>query len=76
MAAFLLASLLCVAAFVADTPAEDVVLRAGALKRDNTTVVIKDYTVFEDGWNAAIVLLEISICFDFINHAKAVSKGN
>ena len=56
MTACLLASLLCVTAFAADAPAEDVVLRVSALKKDDTTVVIKDYTVFEDGWNAAMEL--------------------
>ena len=57
----LMASMLCVTAFAteADTtyePAESVVLRVSALKRDDTTVVIKDYTVFEKGWNAAMEL--------------------
>ena len=57
----LMASMLCVTAFAteADTtnaPAKGVVLRVSALKRDDTTVVIKDYTAFEDGWNAAMEL--------------------
>ena len=56
MTVCLMASLLCVTAFAADASAEDVVLRVSALKRDDTTVVIKDYTVFEDGWNAAMEL--------------------
>ena len=55
MAVCLMASLLCFTAFAAE-PAEGVVLRVSALKRDDTTVVIKDYTVFEDGWNAAMEL--------------------
>ena len=56
----LLASVLCITAFAADLPAEDVVLRVSALKRDGTTIVIKDYTVFEDGWNAAMELADNS----------------
>ena len=53
MTACLLASLLSVTAFAADALAEDVVLRVSALKRDDSTVVVQDYTAFEDGWNAA-----------------------
>ena len=56
MTACLLASLLSVTAFAADAPAEGVVLRVSALKRDDTTVVIQDYRAFEDGWNAAMEL--------------------
>ena len=55
MAICLMASMLCVTTFAAE-PAQDIVLRVSALKRDDTTVVIKDYTVFEDGWNAAMEL--------------------
>ena len=56
MAVCMMASLLCVTAFAADASTEDIVLRVSALKKDDTTVVIKDYTVFEDGWNAAMEL--------------------
>ena len=56
MAVCMMASLLCVTAFAADASTEDIVLRVSALKRDDTTVVIQDYTVFEDGWNAAMEL--------------------
>ena len=57
----LIATAFCITAFAAETdktnaPEEGVVLRVSALKRDDTTVVIKDYTVFEDGWNAAMEL--------------------
>ena len=48
----LLLSALCITAFAAD----GAVLRVSAEKKDGTTVVIKDYTVFEDGWNAAMEL--------------------
>ena len=56
MTVCMLTSVLCVTAFAADAPAEDVVLRVSALKRDDSTVVVQDYTVFEDGWNAAMEL--------------------
>ena len=52
----MLTSVLCITAFAADAPASDVVLRVSALKKDDATVIIKDYTVFEDGWNAAMEL--------------------
>ena len=52
----LMASLLCMTTFAADAPASDVVLRVSALKKDNSTVIIEDYKVFEDGWNAAMEL--------------------
>ena len=55
----LLASTFCITAFAAE-PAEDIVLRVSALKKDNTIVVIKEYTVFEDGWNAAMELADDS----------------
>ena len=54
--ACLLVGLLSVTAFAADAQSKDVVLRVSALKRDDTTVVVQDYTVFEDGWNAAMEL--------------------
>ena len=56
MAVCLMASLLCVTAFAAEAPASDVVLRVSALKTDGTTVLVDDYTSFEDGWNAAMEL--------------------
>ena len=52
----MLASMLCITASAADAPASDVVLRVSVLKRDDSTVVIEDYKVFEDGWNAAMEL--------------------
>ena len=54
----LLASLLCVSAFAADElpePAKGTVLRVTATK-GNDTVLIGDYTNFEDGWNDAMEL--------------------
>ena len=57
----LLASLLCVSAFAAEPadelpePAEGTVLRVTATK-GNDTVLIGDYTNFEDGWNDAMEL--------------------
>ena len=54
----LLASALCVSAFAADElpkPAEGTVLRVTATK-GNDTVLIGDYTNFEDGWNDAMKL--------------------
>ena len=63
MTACLLASMLCFTAFAADAdttnePASDVVLRVSALKKDESIVVIQDYKVFEDGWNAAMELAD------------------
>ena len=61
MAICMLASMLCVPAFAADAadelsaPAAGVVLRITANKGDET-VLIGDYTDFEDGWNAAMTL--------------------
>ena len=52
MTVCMLASLLCITASAAD----DAVLRVSAQKKDGTIVVVKDYTVFEDGWNAAMEL--------------------
>ena len=52
----LLIPMLGMTALAADEPAEGVVLRVSALKKDDTTVVLQDYTVFEDGWNAAMEL--------------------
>ena len=52
----LMASMLCIAAFAADAPAADVVLRVSALKKDGTTVLIADYKSFEDAWNEAMDL--------------------
>ena len=58
MTVCLLVGALCVAAFAAeapqDAPAPDTVMRVSALKNDDTTVKINDYTNFEIGWNAAI----------------------
>ena len=51
-----MATMLCVSVFAADAPASDVVLRISATKKDGSTVVVKDYTSFEDGWNAAMEL--------------------
>ena len=53
LTACLLALTLGVTVLAEDVPA---VLRVSAEKKDGTTVVIKDYTVFEDGWNAAMEL--------------------
>ena len=41
---------------LASEPATDVVLRISAEKKDGSTVVVKDYDVFENGWNAAMEL--------------------
>ena len=51
----LLLSPLCVTAFAADDPAAPV-LRISGEKRDGKLVHIRDYTVFDDGWNAAMEL--------------------
>ena len=50
-----MASALCITVF-AEEPASDTVLRVSAEKRDGSTVVVDSYTVFEDGWNAAMEL--------------------
>lgn len=61
MAICMIASLLCVPAFAAETadelpaPAADVVLRITAMKGDDIELV-GDHTNFEDGWNAAMDL--------------------
>ena len=52
----LLAGALSITAFAADEPATGVVLTVSGIKKDGTTVKIKDYTVFEDGWNEAMEL--------------------
>ena len=52
----IVASLFCISAFAAEDPASDIVLRVSATMRDGSTKVIKDYTSFEDGWNAAMEL--------------------
>ena len=49
---------LCITAFAANEPADDVVLRVSALKRDGTTEFIEDYKNFEDGWNDAMELAD------------------
>ena len=54
----LMANLLCITAFAADTdttnaPAEGVVLRVSAQKKDGTIDIIGDYTSFEEGWDVA-----------------------
>ena len=72
MTACLLASLLSVTAFAADAPAEGVVLRVSALKRDDTTVVIQDYRAFEDGWNAAMELAVNSKALNANDYARVI----
>ena len=52
----LLVAAFCITTFAAEAPASDVVLRVSALKTDDTTVLVDDYTSFEDGWNAAMEL--------------------
>ena len=52
----LIATMLCVSVFAADAPASDIVLRVSTTKKDGSTVVVNDYTSFEDGWNAAMTL--------------------
>ena len=54
LTACLLALTLGVTVLAKDVPA--VLLRVSAEKKDGSTVVIRDYTVFEDGWNAAMEL--------------------
>ena len=51
----LMACALCITAFAAEA-GEGVVLRVSAEKKDGSIVVIEDYKVFEDGWNAAMEL--------------------
>ena len=65
MAICMMASLLCVPAFAAESadelpaPAAGVVLRATALLKDGKTIeFIGDYDNFEDGWNAAMDIAE------------------
>ena len=77
MSVCLMASMLCFTAFAAEAdtinaPAEGVVLRVSALKRDDTTVVIKDYTAFEDGWNAAMELASNSKEMNTNDYARVV----
>ena len=56
LAIFVLSAVFCVTAFAAEESASGVVLRVSATMRDGSTKVIKDYTSFEDGWNAAMEL--------------------
>ena len=58
MTVCLMASMLCFTAFAADAdttnePAEGVVLRVRAQKKDGTIDIIGDYTSFEEGWKIA-----------------------
>jgi hypothetical protein len=53
---FLMATLLCVSVSAAQEPAKDIVLRVRAETKDDTTVVVSDYSDFEDGWNYAMDL--------------------
>lgn len=52
----LMASLMCVTAFAAEAPAEGVLLRVSAEKRDGTIVTVADYKDFVEGWDAAMTL--------------------
>ena len=52
----MIATVLCATVFAADAPASGVVLRVSATTKDGSAVVVKDYTSFEDGWNAAMEL--------------------
>ena len=77
MAACLLASLLCTTAFAAETdttnaPTEGVVLRVSAEKRDGSIVVVDNYTVFEDGWNAAMELASNSKEMNKNDYARVI----
>ena len=53
---FVLSAVFCVTTFAAEESASGVVLRVSATMRDGSTKAIKDYTSFEDGWNAAMEL--------------------
>ena len=57
MAICMLAGVLGITAFAAE-PVPGTVLRVSALKNDGSTVVIKDYDNFEDGWNEAMELAD------------------
>ena len=52
----LIATMLGVSVFAADAPTSGIVLRISTTKKDGSTVVINEYTSFEDGWNAAMAL--------------------
>ena len=54
----LMASTLCITAFATDAPTNGEVLRVSAEKKDGTLVVIKDYMILEEGWNAAMELAD------------------
>ena len=45
----LMVTALCITASAADAPADGIVLRVSADKRDGSNVVVQDYSVFEDG---------------------------
>ena len=72
MTVCLLASVLCITALAADAPTDDVVLRVSALKKDDSIVVVQDYTVFEDGWNAAMELASNSKEMNTNDYARVV----
>ena len=77
---FLMASVLCVPAFAAEAPAEGVVLRVSATdKKTRKDVVIKDYTNFAEGWEAAIDYAESNsyarIIVDFYADWNANAEG-
>lgn len=52
----LMAGLLCVTAFAAEEPGEDVLLRISAEKKNGTVVTVADYKDFVEGWDAAMKL--------------------
>lgn len=58
MTACLLAGALCMVAWAEDAHADGVVMRVSALKKDGSLEFIADYTVHEEGWEAAIDLAE------------------
>ena len=87
MAICMVASLLCVPAFAAESadklpaPAAGVVLRVSALQRDGVSaLLIKDYDNFEDGWNEAMVHAKNSranrIIVDIYADWNADKEGN
>ena len=61
----MMASMLCMAVLTASAeeiapPAQDILLRVTALKKDDTIELVKDYKVMADGWSAAMALAQNS----------------
>ena len=72
MTVFILLAIFLVNVFTVNAEEEGTVLRVSALKKDNTTEVVNNYTVFEEGWNAAMELAINSKEMNENNYARVI----